>query len=198
MALKLPIYMDNHATTPVDPRVLEAMLPYFTEHFGNAASRNHAFGWEAEEAVEDAREHDRRADRRRAATRRSSSPPAPPRATTSRSRAWPSSTRTRATTSSPRVTEHKAVLDTCKRLEKQGFEVTYLRVGTGRPGRPGRRSQTAITDKTILVSIMLANNEVGTVQPIAEIGKITREQRRAVPLRRGAGRRQGRLRRRTR
>ena len=165
MALKLPIYMDNHATTPVDPRVLEAMLPYFTEKFGNAASRNHAFGWTAEEAVDYAREQIAEADRRperegdRLHLRRDRE--RQPRA----SRAWPSSTRRRATTSSRRVTEHKAVLDTCKRLEKEGFEVTYLPVDKDGLRRPRRAVATAITDKTILVSIMLANNEIGTVQP---------------------------------
>ena len=138
MTLKLPIYMDNHSTTPVDPRVLEAMLPYFTEEFGNAASRNHAFGWTAEEAVEKAREQvgaliggDRQGDRLDVGRDRVEQPRA--------SRASPSSTRSRATTSSPRETEHKAVLDTCKRLEREGFEVTYLPVEQGRPRRRPRR-----------------------------------------------------------
>ena len=165
MAIQLPIYMDNHATTPVDPRVLEAMLPYFNAKFGNAASRSHAFGWTAEEAVELRARADRQADRRRRARRRSSSPRARPRATTSRSRASPSSTRTRATTSSPRVTEHKAVLDTCKRLEKEGFARHLPRASTRTAASIPTRSKRAITDKTILVSIMLANNEIGTVQP---------------------------------
>ncbi len=169
--MKTPIYLDNHATTRMDPRVLDAMLPYFTEYFGNAASRNHEFGWEAEQAVDKARKQI--ADLIGATPRKSSSPAAPPNRTTSRSRAWPRCMPKRATTSSRPATEHKAVLDTCKKLEKHGCRVTYL---------PVKRTvsidldmlRDAITDKTILVTIMYANNEIGVMQPIAEIGKICR------------------------
>jgi cysteine desulfurase len=173
MALKLPIYMDNHATTPVDPRVLEAMLPYFTGKFGNAASRNHRFGWEAEEAVEYAREQVAKligAKSEKEIVWTSG-------ATESNNLALKGVAEFYAEKGNHIVTtktEHKAVLDTCKRLEKQGFAVTFLDVAKdGRVDPDDVRK--AITDKTILVSVMLANNEVGTVQPIAEIGKITRE-----------------------
>ena len=157
--------MDNHATTPVDPRVLEAMLPYFTEDFGNAASRNHAFGWTAEEAVEQRARAGRRADRRRA-PRRSSSPRG---ATESRqpraSRASPSSTRSKGNHIITAMTEHKAVLDTCKRLEKRGLQGHLPRRRARTAWSTPTTLDAAITDKTILVSIMLANNEIGTVQP---------------------------------
>ena len=173
MTLKLPIYFDNQATTPVDPRVLEAMLPYFTEHFGNAASRSHAFGWVAEEAVERAREQVARLIG----------------AKNPKDIVWTSGA-TEATNLAikgvaesygqkgnhfiTQKTEHKATLDTMKHLEQQGFEVTYLDVdGEGRVHPEDVR--TAITDRTLLASIMLANNEVGTIQPIAEIGRICRE-----------------------
>lgn len=173
MAIKLPIYMDYHATTPVDPRVVEEMIPYFTEVFGNAASRNHVFGWRAEEAVEHARE-------RVAALIGAESPKEivfTSGATESNNLAIKGAAefyREKGNHIITTVIEHKAVLDTCKRLEKEGFSVTYLPVdATGRVDPEQVRQ--AITDQTILVSVMLANNEVGTVQPIAEIGKITRE-----------------------
>jgi cysteine desulfurase len=172
MTLKLPIYMDNHATTPVDPRVVEAMLPYFTEVFGNAASRSHAFGWTAEKAVEKAR------DQVGALMGASG-----------KEIVWTSGAtesdnlaikgaaefhKDRGNHIITAQTEHKAVLDTCKRLEKEGFEVTYLPVE-----QDGRVSPAAVkaamTDKTILVSIMLANNEIGTVNPVEEIGPIVKE-----------------------
>ncbi|HXT98077.1 MAG TPA: IscS subfamily cysteine desulfurase [Polyangia bacterium] len=170
--MKLPIYMDNHATTPVDPRVVEAMLPYFTEVFGNAASRSHAFGWTAEKAVEKAR------DQVGALMGASG-----------KEIVWTSGAtesdnlaikgaaefhKDRGNHIITAQTEHKAVLDTCKRLEKEGFEVTYLPVE-----QDGRVSPAAVkaamTDKTILVSIMLANNEIGTVNPVEEIGPIVKE-----------------------
>jgi cysteine desulfurase len=167
------IYMDNHATTPVDPRVLEAMLPYFTEIFGNAASRSHGFGWEAEKAVEAAREQVARLVGAR-----------------SKDVVWTSGAtesdnlaiqgvvefyREKGDHVITQVTEHKAVLDTCRHLERTGkARVTYLPVDrTGQIDLDQLRD--AITDKTVLVSIMFANNEVGTLQPIAEIGTICRE-----------------------
>ncbi|RYE94760.1 MAG: IscS subfamily cysteine desulfurase [Myxococcales bacterium] len=173
MAVKLPIYLDNHATTPTDPRVVEAMLPYFTEIFGNAASRSHVFGWRAEEAVEHAREKIASligAEGSKDIVITSG-------ATESNNLALKGAAefyRERGNHIITTVVEHKAVLDTCKRLEKQGFEVTYLPVDTYGMVSPDDVKK-AITDRTILVSVMLANNEVGTVQPIAEIGQITRE-----------------------
>jgi cysteine desulfurase len=173
MALKLPIYMDNHATTPVDPRVVEAMLPYFTEKFGNAASRSHVFGWTADEAVEQARERIAAligAESGKEIVFTSG-------ATESDNLAIKGVAEYLADKGDhviTAVTEHKAVLDSAKRLEKQGCRVTYLPVTRDGLVEPDEVKK-AITDKTILVSIMLANNEVGTVNPIAEIGKITRE-----------------------
>ncbi len=172
MSLKLPVYFDNHATTPVDPRVLDAMLPFFTNLFGNAASRNHSFGWSAEEAVENARGQIAKLIG------------ATPKEIIFTSGATESNNlaikgvaemyREKGNHIITQVTEHKAVLDTCKRLEKGGCEVTYLRVG-----KDGRiildDLRRAITPKTILITIMYANNEIGVVQPIAEIGKLARE-----------------------
>lgn len=177
--MKLPIYMDYHATTPVDPRVVDAMLPYFHEKFGNAASRSHAFGWTAEEAVETAR--DRIAQLIGANDERSGQPDGKSIVFTSGAteadnlaiKGVAEFYKEKGNHIITSKIEHKAVLDTCKRLEKEGYEVTYLDVdkyGMVSPDDVAR----AITDKTILVSIMLANNEVGTVQPVAEIGKITR------------------------
>jgi cysteine desulfurase len=173
MALKFPIYMDYHATTPVDPRVIETMLPYFHEKFGNAASRSHAFGWTAEEAVNVSRE-------KIAALIGAKNPKEivfTSGATESDNLALKGVAEFYSDKGRHIITtkiEHKAVLDTCKRLEKEGYEVTYLDVGADGLVDPDDVAR-AITDKTILVSVMLANNEVGTVQPIAEIGKITRE-----------------------
>jgi cysteine desulfurase len=172
MTVKTPIYMDYHATTPVDPRVLETMLPYFNEKFGNSASRNHAFGWTAEEAVENARGQIARLIN------------ATPKeiiftsgATESNNLALKGAAemyREKGNHIITQVTEHKAVLDTCKRLEKYGYEVTYLPVG--KDGRVNPEDvRKAITPKTIIISIMYANNEIGVVQPIAEIGKIAKE-----------------------
>jgi cysteine desulfurase len=173
MTLKLPIYMDNHATTPVDPRVLEAMLPYFTQTFGNAASRTHRFGWEAEAAVEDARETLAQligADSGKEITFTSGATESDNLAIKGVAEYYKSKGNHIITT----VIEHKAVLDSCKRLEREGFEITYLPVdATGQVDPEAVRA--AITDKTILVSVMLANNEVGTIQPIEAIGAITRE-----------------------
>lgn len=173
MALKLPIYMDYHATTPVDPRVIETMLPYFNEKFGNAASRSHAFGWTAEEAVTVSREKVASFIGARNAKEivfTSGATESDNLALKGVAEFYKDKGNHIITT----VIEHKAVLDTCKRLEKEGYQVTYLNVD--RDGRVDPDDvKKAMTDKTILVSVMLANNEVGTVQPIAEIGKITRE-----------------------
>lgn len=173
MSIKLPVYMDNHATTPMDPRVLEAMLPYFTESFGNAASRTHSFGWQAEAAVEDARETIARligAESGKEIVFTSGATESDNLAVKGVAEYYKSKGNHIITT----VIEHKAILDSCKRLEKDGFQVTYLGVGTdGRVDPEAVRA--AMTDKTILVSVMLANNEVGTVQPLEEIGAITRE-----------------------
>src|SRR3569833_3117708 len=158
----LPIYMDNHATSPLDPRVLEAMMPYFTNKFGNAASRNHSFGWEAEQAVETAREQIAKLIGASAKEIIFTSG-----ATESNNLAIKGVAemyREKGNHIITQVTEHKAVLDTCKRLEKYGFQVTYLPVqADGLVSVDDVRN--AITDKTILVSIMYANNEIGTVNP---------------------------------
>ena len=172
MAVKTPIYMDYHATTPVDPRVLDAMLPYFNEKFGNAASRSHIYGWTAEEAVSTSREKIAAligAANPKEIVFTSGATEADNMALKGVAEFYKDKGNHIITT----VIEHKAILDTCKRLEKEGFLVTYLPVDT--KGMVSAESvANAITDKTILVSVMLANNEVGTVQPIAEIGKITR------------------------
>jgi cysteine desulfurase len=171
--MKTPIYMDNHATTPVDARVLEAMLPYFTEKFGNAASRSHAFGWESEAAVDEARAQAVRLIHASS-----------PREIVFTSGATESdnlaikgvadSYRDKGNHIVTCVAEHKAVLDSCKHLEKQGCRVTYLPVGAD--GLVDlERLRAAITDKTILISIMAANNEIGTIQPVSEIGRIAKQ-----------------------
>jgi cysteine desulfurase len=173
MAIKLPIFMDYHSTTPVDPRVLEEMLPFFNEKFGNAASRNHAFGWTAEEAVEYARERVAKligAQSEKEIVFTSGATESNNLALKGVAEFYKDKGDHIITT----VIEHKAVLDTCKRLEKEGFRVTYLPVGKDGLVDP-ESVRAAITDKTILVSIMFANNEIGVVQPMAEIGKITRE-----------------------
>jgi cysteine desulfurase len=170
--MKLPVYMDNHATTRVDPRVFDAMTPYFTEVFGNAASRNHSFGWEAEEATEKARKQI--ADLIGATAKDIVFTSG---ATESNNLALKGVAEMYAERGNhviTQVTEHKAVLDTCKRLEKQGVRVTYLPVK-----RDGLidldQLRDAITDKTILISIMYANNEIGVVQPMREIGNIAKK-----------------------
>ena len=172
MTIKTPIYMDYHATTPVDPRVLDAMLPYFNEKFGNAASRSHIYGWTAEEAVSTSREKIAAligASNPKEIVFTSGATEADNMALKGVAEFYKDKGNHIITT----VIEHKAILDTCKRLEKEGYEVTYLPVDA--EGMVSAESVAkAITEKTILVSVMLANNEVGTVQPIAEIGKITR------------------------
>lgn len=171
--MKFPIYLDNHATTPMDPRVLESMLPYFIEKFGNAASRNHAFGWEAEEGVETARKQIAKlihADAKEIVFTSG--------ATESNNLALKGVIEMyhekgdHIITSS---TEHRAVLDTAKTLEtKRGVKVTYLPVDKFGMVNP-EDVRNAITDKTILISVMFANNEIGTINPIKEIGKIAKE-----------------------
>jgi cysteine desulfurase len=172
----LPLYMDNHATTPLDPRVLDAMMPYFTGKFGNAASRNHAFGWEAEEAVENARAQIAKLIN------------CTPKEIIFTSGATESDNlaikgiaemyREKGNHIITQVTEHKAVLDTCKKLEKIGYKVTYLPVqadGLIDLEDLKRAIVKEGPDKTILVTIMYANNEIGVIQPIREIGKICHE-----------------------
>ena len=172
MAIKLPIYMDYHATTPVDPRVVEAMLPYFTEHFGNAASRNHPFGWEAEEAVDKARKQI--ADLIGANPKEIVFTSGATESDNLAIKGVAEMYREKGNHIITCVTEHKAVIDTCKRLEKDGYRVTYLPVQkNGLISLDDLRA--AITDKTILIAIMTANNEIGVIQPIAEIGAIAKE-----------------------
>jgi cysteine desulfurase len=173
MAPKLPIFMDYHSTTPVDPRVLAEMLPFFTENFGNAASRSHIFGWKAEEAVEHARERIAKligASTEKEIVFTSGATESDNLAIKGVAEFYKDKGNHIVTT----VIEHKAVLDACKRLEKEGYTVTYLGVGKDGLVDPDDVKK-AITDKTILVSVMLANNEVGTIQPLEAIGKITRE-----------------------
>ncbi|ABC80368.1 IscS subfamily cysteine desulfurase [Anaeromyxobacter dehalogenans] len=170
--MKIPIYMDYHATTPVDPRVLEAMLPYFTTEYGNAASKSHAFGWKAEEAVEAAREEVAKLIGASAKEIVWTSG-----ATESDNLAVKGAAHFYQAKGKHLVTcktEHKAVLDSMHALERQGFEVTFLE-----PERDGRldpaKVKAALRPDTILVSVMHANNETGVVHPIAEIGRIARE-----------------------
>lgn len=170
--MKLPIYLDNHSTTPCDPRVVDAMLPFFTEKFGNSASRNHSFGWEGEEAVEHARKqiaHLVGADAKEIIFTSG--------ATESNNLALQGIVamyKEKGDHIITDATEHRAVIDTAKYLEKKGVTVTFLpvdKVGMVSPDDV----RHAITDKTILISVMLANNEIGTINPIAEIGKVAKE-----------------------
>lgn len=170
--MNFPIYLDNHSTTKCDPRVVETMLPYFTEFFGNAASRNHSFGWVAEEAVELARKQigDLIGANSKEIIFTSG-------ATESNNLAIKGVAEMYAERGNHIITvatEHKAILDTCKHLEKQGIRVTYLPLqGSGLVDLDMLRD--AITDKTILVSIMYANNEIGVIQSVKEIGAICKE-----------------------
>jgi cysteine desulfurase len=173
MALKLPIFMDSQSTTPVDPRVLEAMLPYFTEKFGHSASRNHPFGWEAEGAVDRARGEIARLIGAR-----------DPKELVFTSGGTESINlalkgvaemyREKGNHIVTTAIEQRAGLDVCKRLERQGFEITYVPVGADGLVDP-EALRAALTDKTILISVMLANNEIGTIQDAAAIGKLAKE-----------------------
>jgi cysteine desulfurase len=170
--MKLPLYFDYQATTPLDPRVLEAMLPYFTEHYGNAASRSHAFGWQAEEAVEQARERigELLGASGKEIVLTSGATESLNLAIKGVAQMYGEKGRHIVTS----LVEHKAVLDTCKHLEKEGFEVTYLQ-----PTKSGRVEleavRAALRPDTILVCLMWANNEVGTINPIREIGALCTE-----------------------
>lgn len=170
--LKLPIYLDNNATTPMDPRVLEAMIPYFTEHFGNAASRNHPFGWEAEEAVDYAREQVAKLVG------------ADPKEIIFTSGATEGDNLgikgvfemygSKGNHIITCTTEHKAVLDTCKHIERLGGEVTYLEVKAD--GLIDLKElEAAIRPTTILIAIMYANNEIGVIQPVKEISTLAKK-----------------------
>src|SRR5438477_2914620 len=172
MAVKLPIYMDNHATTPVDPRVVETMLPYFTEKFGNAASRNHSFGWAGEEAVETSRQQI--ASLINATQKEIIFTSGATESDNLMIKGIAEMFREKGNHIITQAIEHKAVLDTCKRLEKHGFRVTYLPVQ--KDGRIDLEDlKRAMDDKTILVTIMAANNEIGALQPIREIGALCHE-----------------------
>jgi cysteine desulfurase len=169
--MRLPIYMDYHATTPVDPRVMEVMAPFFTEHFGNPSSRSHSYGWKAAEAVERAREQVARligADSQEIFFTSG--------ATESNNLAVKGVTLAHSGGTSQILTtpiEHKAILDPCKWAEKQEVEIVQLPVDRHGMVDPGSVEE-AISEKTVLVSIMFANNEIGTVQQLREIGSITR------------------------
>jgi cysteine desulfurase len=173
MTLKLPIFMDSQSTTPVDPRVLEEMIPYFTEKFGHPASRNHPFGWEAEGGVDKAREQIAKligARDPKEVVFTSGGTEAINLALKGVAEMYREKGNHIVTT----TIEQRATLDVCKRLERQGFEVTYLPVG--REGLVDVEAvRAALTDKTILISIMFANNEIGTIQPVAELGKLAKE-----------------------
>jgi cysteine desulfurase len=172
MMLKLPVYLDYNATTPCDARVVEAMLPYFTENFGNAASRTHYYGWQAEEAVELAREQ--------VAALIGSEPKEivfTSGATESDNLALKGVFEAYASKGNhiiTCVTEHKAVLDTCKQLEKKGARVTYLPVNRDGLVDTGEL-ESAIDTHTILIALMFANNELGVIQPVKAIGEIARK-----------------------
>src|SRR4029077_11803126 len=173
MALKLPIFMDSQSTTPVDPRVLEEMIPYFTEKFGHPASRNHPFGWEAEAGVDKAREQ--------IATLLGARDPKEVVFTSGGTesinlalKGVAEMYREKGNHILTTTIEQRASLDVCKRLERQGFEVTYLPVGRG-GSVGGGAGGAAVNNTNILISVMFANNEIGTIQPVAELGKLAKE-----------------------
>ena len=170
--VNLPIYMDNNSTTQADPRVVAAMLPYFTQKFGNAASRNHPFGWEAETAVEEAREQI--ANLIGASAKEIIFTSGATESNNLAIKGVAAMYKKKGNHIITAPTEHKCVLDTCKRLERDGYQVTYLPVDVyGRVS--AQQVRDAITDKTILVSLMFANNEIGTINPMKEIGKVCKE-----------------------
>src|SRR5262247_345904 len=173
MAVKFPIFMDAQSTTPADPRVVEAMLPYFTQKYGHPASRNHPFGWEAEAAVDTARSQ--------LATLIGARDPKEIVLTSGGTesinlalKGVAEMYREKGNHIVTTVIEQRAGLDVCKRLERQGFAVTYVPVGADGLVDP-EALRAALTDKTILISVMLANNEIGTVQDAAAIGKLAKE-----------------------
>jgi cysteine desulfurase len=173
LKMKLPIYLDYSATTPVDPRVAAKMIPWLTEHFGNPASRSHAYGWEAEKAVEEAREEVAKlvgADAKEIIWTSG--------ATESNNLAIKGAAHFHANTKGKHIvtvtTEHKAVLDTVKELERQGFEATYLVPQANGLISPAQFA-AALRRDTVLASVMMVNNEIGVIQPIAELGEICRE-----------------------
>src|SRR3954451_15901613 len=169
---KMPVYMDNNATTRTDPRVVEAMLPYFTEKYGNAASRSHAFGWEAEEAVENAR--GQIAGIIGASAKEVIFTSGATESNNLAIKGVAAMYKKKGNHVVTQATEHKATLDTCKRLERDGYQVTYLPVDKyGQVSADQIRE--AMTDKTVLVSIMAANNEIGTLQPIRDIGRLCKQ-----------------------
>src|SRR5262245_42670243 len=173
MAVRFPIFMDSQSTTPADPRVVEAMLPYFTERFGHPASRNHSFGWEAESGVDRAREQLAGLIGARDAKEvvfTSGGTEAINLALKGVAEMYREKGNHIVTT----TIEQRAGLDVCKRLERQGFEVSY--VGVGRDGLVDVEAlRAALTPKTILLSVMFANNEIGTIQQMADIGKLAKE-----------------------
>ena len=171
--VKLPIYMDNHATTPVDPRVLQAMLPYFSETFGNAASRNHSFGWAAEEAVDKSR--NQIASLINAKSKEIIFTSGATESDNLAIKGIVEFYKDKGNHIITCVTEHKAVLDSCRTLERNGKAVvTYLPVDKYGMVDPDA-VRAAITDKTVLITLMYANNEIGTIHPVAEIGRIAKE-----------------------
>ena len=172
MPVTLPIYLDNNSTTRTDPRVVEAMLPYFTEKYGNAASRSHPYGWEAEAAVEEAR--DQIAGLLGATGKEIIFTSGATEATNLALKGVAAMYKKKGDHIVTQVTEHKATLDTCKRLERDGLKVTYLPVDKFGQVHPDQVRE-ALTDRTVCVSIMSANNEIGTLMPLAGIGKVCKE-----------------------
>lgn len=172
MSVKTPIYLDNNATTRTDPRVVEAMLPYFTEKYGNAASRNHSYGWEAEAAVEEAR--GQIGALIGATAKEIIFTSGATEATNLALKGAAAMYKKKGNHLITQVTEHKATLDTCKRLERDGYQVTYLSVDKFGQVHADQVRE-ALTDKTIIVSVMAANNEIGTLHPIKDIGRLCKE-----------------------